>query len=723
MISKSNRTEIEIFNDLERLCSCSGYAHVIAHLCFKNNLTKYTGDITTDDLDHIYSSDYLIRNELAILIGLLVKNTIDYLHPTAASMEVMIKETQKLLQELHDLMSSTIFQNIFNEDTLNNKKNPFKDAMSLREAIFYGSESAYNFQYRDFSKLKYKKDDAWFISNKGYSVEQAHSVIIAIEKLQVDKALSTIESLEITPLHKWTLLPAFQFSIDDIYKYIKVDKKTIYNILASFTVPSSSNNKEYNSIDDFNITNAYPLISIDNNTYLLFQNYSLVEAFYETPFFWFNEDKQYKNTAMINRGHFTEKLSEDRLQLVFGKDNVYSNIDIIDSKGNKAGEIDVLVVYANRAIILQAKSKKLTLKARKGNNFNLNDDFKKAIQDSYNQGYSCANLIENINYNLIDSTGHEISITRKFKEIYIFCIVSDHYPALSFQSQQLLEFQQTENILPPFIMDVFLLDVMTEMLQAPLYFLSYINKRSLYNNRVSISHELTTLSYHLKQNLWIADDLSMLMLHDDIAHDLDIAMMARRQGISGNKTPKGILTLHTGTVVGNIIKNIENIEDTEIIDFGFLLLTLSSDALDLFNKNINKIINLTKIDGNHHDFMFSIDEGKTGITIHCNYYDIEMAKSLLHERCEMRKYKHKAASWFGISIDPITASIKFGTTLNFQWEKTKKMEVKVKDLSIEPTKQLNARVIKKIGRNDSCPCGSNKKYKKCCLKNNTSLNQ
>jgi len=25
------------------------------------------------------------------------------------------------------------------------------------------------------------------------------------------------------------------------------------------------------------------------------------------------------------------------------------------------------------------------------------------------------------------------------------------------------------------------------------------------------------------------------------------------------------------------------------------------------------------------------------------------------------------------------------------------------------------RVIRKIGRNESCPCGSNKKYKKCCI--------
>ncbi|AHB99124.1 hypothetical protein [Francisella orientalis] len=42
---------------------------------------------------------------------------------------------------------------------------------------------------------------------------------------------------------------------------------------------------------------------------------------------------------------------------------------------------------------MQAKSKKLTLEARKGNDKLLADDFKKAIQDSYNQGYECANFI------------------------------------------------------------------------------------------------------------------------------------------------------------------------------------------------------------------------------------------------------------------------------------------------------------------------------------------
>lgn len=31
---------------------------------------------------------------------------------------------------------------------------------------------------------------------------------------------------------------------------------------------------------------------------------------------------------------------------------------------------------------------------------------------------------------------------------------------------------------------------------------------------------------------------------------------------------------------------------------------------------------------------------------------------------------------------------------------------------IQESKQVN---LKKIGRNEPCPCGSGKKYKKCCL--------
>lgn len=137
-------------------------------------------------------------------------------------------------------------------------------------------------------------------------------------------------------------------------------------------------------------------------------------------------------------------------------------------------------MFADRAIILQAKSKKLTIAARKGNDNLLRDDFKKAIQDANDQAFLCAELLLDTEYKLRDINKNDVSIPREFKEIYPICVISEHYPALSFQARQFLSYKSTKEIKAPMVMDVFLLDVMTELLQSPLYFLSYINKRAQY---------------------------------------------------------------------------------------------------------------------------------------------------------------------------------------------------------------------------------------------------
>ncbi|KKM61886.1 hypothetical protein LCGC14_1527220 [marine sediment metagenome] len=49
--------------------------------------------------------------------------------------------------------------------------------------------------------------------------------------------------------------------------------------------------------------------------------------------------------------------------------------------------------------------------------------------------------------------------------------------------------------------------------------------------------------------------------------------------------------------------------------------------------------------------------------------------------------------------------------------KKQKKEMKVSKYDTKSTLgKIRQTTIKKIGRNTSCPCGSGKKYKKCCLK-------
>ena len=129
----------------------------------------------------------------------------------------------------------------------------------------------------------------------------------------------------------------------------------------------------------------------------------------------------------------------------------------------------------------------------------------------------------------------------------------------------------TAIIQPPFVLDVFTLDTMAEMLDTPLYFLSYVNRRTGYQDKILAGHELTVLSYHLKRNLWSDKKYSFVQLDDDVTADLDVAMFVRREGRPGDSTPNGILTRLKHTRVGEIIKDIESgrIQGPSILVFPF----------------------------------------------------------------------------------------------------------------------------------------------------------
>lgn len=712
------RHEDEILNDLKKVCTSSGYAHVIAYFCFRDNFIKYNENVTSDEISHLYSDNFLVRTEISTLIGFMVQNVIDFTLPSPNKFHELIEKTESLLNELHHSFTAPFRESIKKILDKNNDYNPFSSGEMLREPIFYGGESAFNFQYRDFPQKKYCHDNDWFIEKKGFSVEQARNVIIAISKLQNLKMESTLDSFRTTDPSGWTILPAFTFTLDDILSCMDINKENVKSVIEAFALSENDRNANFVKLNDFNITNAYPIIKKSNNEYLLFQAYTLTESLYDTPFYWFLDDASYKNIAMKNRGDFTEVFSAERLYSVFGKNRVFRNIFIIDKHRNRVGEIDVLVVFANRAIVLQAKSKRLTIESRKGNDQCIKNDFKKGIQDSYDQGLNCAKLLDDDNFAIQDVNGKEIKIQRKFKEIYIVCIVSDHYPALSFQAKQFLKYETSGTIKPPFIMDIFYLDVMAEFLNSPLYFLSYINRRTEYTERLLSMNELTILSYHLKVNLWLNDKYDSMHLHDSIAADLDIAMLARREGLPGKTTPEGILTQNKNTVVAKIIRDIEHYENPGTIDLGFFLLMLSGDTVKTIDKGVNQIAALTRKDRGNHDFTLAFDQGENGLTVHCNYAPQHVAGPNLLNHCEKRKYVCHAKEWFGLCINPSDLSVKFGIELSHEWKHSKKMDEIVKNMP-KISNNLDFDKIsskpKKVGRNDPCPCGSGKKFKKCCL--------
>lgn len=713
------RSEAEIFAELSTLCASPGYAHAIAFFCFRDNLIRFGDMMTPKDLEHQHSAERLVRTEISTLIGLLVRAPIDLAVPDPKTLDGYVERTQILLLEIHHALSAGWFEGFDFTADPPIFADPFTAAENLREPIFYGGESAYGFQYRDLSIQKYGSDDDWLEANRGFRIADAVAVARALERILPDRQLAILQAMREKPAESWTFLPAFEFSSSDVAEAAKIDTGRARAVLLAFTLPVENRNPTFTGLSEFNATNATPVLRTSAGRYLLFQHYSLLEALYESPFFWMGiDDKAYAPTALKHRGEFTEQFVAERLRTVFGSTRVFTNVVIYRPDGSTHGEIDVLVLFGDRSLVVQAKSKRLTIEARKGNDLQLKDDFKRAVQNAYDQAYLCALAMLDPSFTLRDCAGLIIDRPAQLRAILPLCVVSDHYPALAFQARQFLDLRTTDQILNPLVTDVFAIDVMAEMLATPLHFLHYLHLRARFGDVFVASQELTLLGYHLRYNLWGDGKYDMMSLADDFSVELDIAMFARRDGVPGQTTPEGILTRLVDTTFGRLVSQIEASGDPQITDLGIWLLSLSEDSARDISKGIDRIVAMTRQDKRTHDITVGAGDPPSGITVHCSYAPPTEAIRKLMAHANLRKHSMKADAWYALIVSPEDGAIVVGAVAKFPWQPNAQMDELLKDMPrpVSP-REFHQEMSRprRIGRNELCTCGSGKKFKKCCL--------
>lgn len=711
------RGESEILEDLATIAASPGYVHALAHICHRDNIIHINGKLKPSDMDRLFSRERLVRTESTTLIGLMAKNPLDLSQQPSDVVEGYVKRTDVLMEELHNAMSYPMFSAMFEAIKGGTEPPDPWRGPGMREPIFYGTESAYAFQYRDFVPEKYGADDDWMLKNKGFTSGQTRVIAKTMCALMDEKGTRLLADTRTANAPPATWLPAFEFSQDEVAFRSGIARDVIDAFFRAFLF--AGDNSGFKEVGDFNEVAARPLLPTDRGTVLLFSHYAICEALYESPFFWMWDDKPYRPTLAKHRGAFTEQFAARRLAGVFGREHVHTNVNLHRDK-DIVGEADVLVIYGDRLIIVQAKAKKLTIAARKGNDNQLKADFAAAIQDSYDQGWTCANDILAGGCRLVDDNKKEVELPPNIKEVFLFSLVAEHYPALAFQASQSLKSQTTDVIRPPFVMDVFLLDTLTEMLTTPLRLLSYVKLRVAASDKLMSGHELTVLGYHLKQNLWLDGEHNIVMLDDSLARDLDAAMLVRRDNQLGDDTPVGILTKMRGTRYERLIKEIEARADPATLELGFHLLSMDEDSCMNVHRLLETITQKAQLDGNRHDVTLASSTPPCGVSFHCNPTPSPEAIAALETHCAKRKYQQHAAQWFGVSVNP-GGQVQFGVTLDFPWEASEEMDrltanmksaARVSDVLPQYIQGVN-RI--KLGRNEPCHCGSGRKYKKCCL--------
>lgn len=703
------RDEAAVFVALAELCAEPGFAEAIATLRSGEAVIEPAGGLTGESLSHLYGPDRLIRTEVSTLVGLLAQTVIDETTPPPAATADQVRRAETLLGELHDVLSAPFRRTM--RDLVDGKATaPNRDSgEALREPFFYSGEGAFSFQYRDFAVPRYGADDAWLREHKGFSIAFARDVVMAVEHRLLQQIHAAGAARKAGVSSAW--LPAFAFTAADIARDLGTAVERVTPVLEAFALPYDAGNPSFQGVQHFNATNATPLLRLSGNRYLLFQIYSLAEALYESPAFWMAADRRYVDTANRHRGDYPEQFAKACLAGVFGKAAVHRNVILPGpNRTRRRGEIDTLVVFGEMALVVQTKAKRLTLKARQGDDGQIETDFRAAIQDACDQARDCAlALLEGCE--LRDERGVRLHLTTPVRRVFPICLVADHYPALAAQVRQFLTWPPADRVAGPLVTDLFALDTLCEMLGSPLRLLNYLHLRNLFADKLMFNHEVTLLGFHLRQNLWMGEDQDFGMLDDSLAADLEAAMAVRRVGLPGPRTPPGILTRLQDSTLTAIVDQIAR--EPRAAAIGLFFLRLGEDSHRSLSVSLGNLVTLARRNGKLHDMSFQV--GEEGICIHVTAAAGVAAREHLEAHCEIKKHQQRASIWYGLLLDP-DLKVCGAMGLTRPWEPDSQLEELAKTLTKPPVPRAMLAQMRppKLRPNAPCPCGSGRKYKKCC---------
>jgi hypothetical protein len=557
------------------------------------------------------------------------------------------------LRELHDRILADCAI-IFDNETKKSVESPDSIGPTAREAIYYGAENFYLHQFSKFSRLRYRDDATWLLQNVGLSIRP----MIDISKFIVDRINQQMTGVghmrsEGHEFNHGELTNSLLISKADVRKKFGQKADAFFSKFATPVIGAN-----FGFTDPFAINTVLIAPLIDLGEYLYVPNqYRLFETIYESPFYWMMADKVYADAAAEHRGAFLEQTAAHIFRSVFGPENVYENVMIRESAKDIAGEVDVLVIYGEFVLVVQAKSKRVTLKARAGDTEALKSDFEGAIQAPYRQALECVELIR-AGANCFTKDDNVLTFN-SLPRIFPVVVLSDPFPASTLLSRMLLE--RGEKI-APVIWDLGVLDCVTRLLPTPIEMIFYLKSRSEAFENVVSDSEYNYLGFHIRSKLVLPADADMLMLERDFATVVDDYMIAADVGIKAER-PVGILERLQIPVVSELLTELKG-ADPRIAAVVIDIYDFSSAALEDLS---TRILELRKEVANGKAIKaFSIPTATGGLTYAVTYQLNAEARRAAEVIGAKHKYDTKSDRWYVI-LDSIETSNPIDGLLPLVW--------------------------------------------------------
>ena len=666
----SHRSKHEIIEDIEALTLQPGFLHSLTVLCCPDLLVDPTAAAARN------WRDSLSYQELALLAGLLVKHKFEMRHRSADALALQISNVDALFAELHGAYMPPPPSHLERLTATARTKLDKPERTSGRygmgdffaESIFYAGSGAYDFQYLDLAARRYETDDPWIVQKCGFGIETACAIVRQLKshfesKLQASKSPKNFADGCDHRLDLFSFYPS----------EITVSSPAVVDaFLGAFSLEPGTVNRDFKIYGDYNTFEARPIIRLDDGRYLHLVHFLLAQSIYESPFYWMSSDSAYRDTAFANRGRATTAIAHEMMARVFGHNRVFRDVRVMRNKRETETDIDILAFVGNMAIVIQAKSKKLTQLARRGSEDRLRADFKAAIQDGYDQALTCRRALLERKHTFLTREGDELRPEESLDEVYLVCVTADNYPGLSIQTTHILE--KKEDDPAPIAISLFDLDVLTFYLDDPFDFVHYERQRAATTDHLIADNEVVLLAQYLSG-----------LLRKNVGYDVSFVDASCSQWIDSDfqsvrgHTPSKAASIRVrprrNDRFERLLDDLKNSGIPGFTDAVFMLLELSPSSAEQLISLIESTTSKTESDGKRHSFSFRLEnENDKGVSFVC-MADAESLVKDVFAYGILKKYQLRSNQWLSLgSVPGSTNLIDVATFSKEPWQPDPKLD-------------------------------------------------
>lgn len=708
------RSESSIIEDLERLSQEDGFIYTYCHLVLR---ALWMSPDESADIDW---KQRLNVQELSFLLGLMVKHPLSLTAvPSEETAKQQAEVASSLLEELHEAQlfstsGAAAEAHQVDQDWVTEVGRYYDDWMAsgrgMVEPIFYGDDGAYDFQYLEMAKKRYRNDEPWIQDHLGTTWESILGIASQLKSIAQARAGCINPATTFQEMSS-QCLAAFLFTPED---FGNVNQDAVDGFIESFALEPGKVNQGFHAVGAYNRVHSHPVICLEGERYFLPIFFNLAKSIYESPYYWMLKDGKYKDTGLSNRGDATEEIAFELLTRVFGEENVRRGVKIRNLH-HDVTDIDVLAVAGNKAVIVQAKSKKLTMASRGGDGESLKGDFQEAVQDAYDQALLSRKAVLEAGSSLTAGEEHLVPLTETIDEAYLICLTGDHYPAVTTQVESYLRKEEDDPY--PVAMSIFDLDIVAFYLEDPFDLLYYLRQRSTHAAHFKSDSEMALLAFHLGNKLYPTEEADLTYIDQGTAGLIDANFPVARGHYPKTNVADRLFHQWRNEEFESLVYQVKGMDQPGLTDVLFFLFDLAGSGADNLIRIFQRTKRATRLDGELHDATIPLPRHARGIT----FVSYPRTSSPVQEHrfqgqfrglAMSRKYKSRANEWLALaSRSDDQGPFNLLWYSKEPWQPDPDLDHLAKVL-LKPGRAIHASG-RKLGRNEKCPCGSGLKFKRC----------